>query len=381
MKGMEAKAYLRILLRKWWIVIPVFLITLTAGIVFTYMKTPEYSASTTYLVVPSSSFSDINRFANGLDILGRRDEIATTFAEIASSHRIKALATDSLTLSSSRDYTVSSKLRAGTNIIDLTVKGPDPVVVRGLANAIGVSVEEYVRALYEVFTLVLLDEAMVPENPISPNKPLNLFLAAVLGLDLGAGLAFLSDYLEAPVTSLGVSLSIFDDETGIYNREYFLQRLGEEMVRARRNQYPLSLGMMRLGNLSLIKGPDSSKVRAEMLRQAALLANQHLREEDIVARLDGDVLGLLLPDTTGEDAKALLVYLQTCIAQTLFESSINGLKLNLESVVGISTYAHNGTSRDELVALASRALQFAEVEDDAKTFLVTDAPDYEDYAS
>jgi diguanylate cyclase (GGDEF)-like protein len=139
--------------------------------------------------------------------------------------------------------------------------------------------------------------------------------------------------------------------------------------------------LMRLENLSLIKGPGSSKVRAEMLRQAALLANQHLREEDIVARLDGDVLGLLLPDTTGEDAKALLEYLRTSIAQTLFESSINGLKLSLESVVGVSAYAHNGASRDELVALASRALQFAEVEDDARTFLMTDAPDAEDNAS
>ncbi len=377
---MEVKAYLRILLKKWWIVIPIFLVTITSGIVFTYMQTPIYSATTSYVVVPSSSFSDLKSFASGLDMLGRRDEIATTFAEIASSRRIKRLAIDSLSLSSGRDYSVNSKLRAGTNIIEVTVEGPDPVVVRDLANAVGISIEEYVRGLYEVFALVPLDEAMIPQSPIRPNVPLNLGLSAVLGLTLGAGLAFLSEYLESPLVS-PVSVNIIDDETGVYNKEYFLRRLGEEMVRARRNRYPLSLGLMRLDNLSMIKGADSPRVRAQMLRQVALLASQYLREEDIVARLDDDVLALLLPDMSGENAKALMEYLQTRIAWTPFESSINGLKLNLKSVVGITDYNHNGTGRDELVALAGRALQLAEVEGDGKAFLMTDPQKSENHDS
>lgn len=368
---MELRIYLQILLRKWWIVIPIFLVTLTSGIVFTYTKTPMYSATTTYVVVPSSSFGDVQSFSSGLDMLGRRDEIATTFAEIASSRRIKNSVTESLSLEPGIDYTVSSKLLAGTNIIEITVKGPDPTIVRDMANAVGAAIEEYVQGLYEVFALVPLDEATIPKTPVSPKKPLNLALVSVLGLVLSGGLAFLSEYLEAPLSS-AVGVNIIDDETGVYNKDYFLQRLSEEMVRARRNRYPLSLALMRVSNLSLLKGANSVKVRREMLRQVAMLTSQYLREEDIVAHLDRDVFALLLPDTTGENAKALMEYLQTRVAWTPFESSLNGVKFNLKSIVGITTYNHNGTSRDELVATATRALQLAEVDDGSKAYLITD---------
>lgn len=368
---MELRIYLQILLRKWWIVIPIFLVTLTSGIVFTYTKTPMYSATTTYVVVPSSSFGDVQSFSSGLDMLGRRDEIATTFAEIASSRRIKNRVTESLSLEPGIDYTVSSKLLAGTNIIEITVKGPDPTIVRDMANAVGAAIEEYVQGLYEVFALVPLDEATIPKTPVSPKKPLNLALVSILGLVLSGGLAFLSEYLEAPLSS-AVGVNIIDDETGVYNKDYFLQRLSEEMVRARRNRYPLSLALMRVSNLSLLKGANSVKVRREMLRQVAMLTSQYLREEDIVAHLDRDVFALLLPDTTGENAKALMEYLQTRVAWTPFESSLNGVKFNLKSIVGITTYNHNGTSRDELVATATRALQLAEVDDGSKAYLITD---------
>lgn len=375
---MEVKAYLRILLRKWWIMIPVFLVTLTSGIVFTYTKTPVYSATTTYLVVPSSSFNDFTSFANGLDMLNRREEIATTFAEIASSLRVKEAAVESLSLASGRRYSVSSKLRAGTNIIEVRVEGPDPVIVRDLANSVGVSLEQFIQGLYEIYVLVPLDQATLHNRPIRPNNALNLALAAVFGLTLGIGLAFLSEYLETPLTS-AVTVSIMDDETGVYNREYFLHRLGEEMVRARRNHYPLALGLIRIDNLSLLKGTDSRRVRTEILRQVALLTGQYNREEDIVARLDDDILGLLLPDTTGENAKALMEHLQTRIAWTPFESAISSIKFNLKSVAGITSYKHNGTNRDELIALARRALRLAEVEGDGRAFLLTDSLDGDDH--
>jgi len=364
---MELKTYLAILLKKWWIVIPTFLITLTSGIVFTYTQTPIYSATATYVVVPSSSFGDVRSFANGLDILGRREEIATTFAEIAASRRIKKLALDSLSFDSGQDYLVSSILRAGTNIIEITVEGPNPTIVKELANEVGITVEKYVQGLYEVFMLAPLDRAIAPLNPSNPNIPLNLALSAILGLALGGGLAFLSEYLETPLNHIA-RLSIIDEETGLYNQEYFSHRLGEEMIRAKRNRYPLSLAMMRIDNISLLHGEQARKMRSELLRQVALLTSQYLREEDIVAYLNNNMFGLLLPDVTGDNAKALMEYVQTRIAWTPFETS-TGMKFNLESIIGITAYLHNGTSREELVSQANRAMQLAETANDSKTHL------------
>jgi diguanylate cyclase (GGDEF)-like protein len=373
---MELKTYLTILLRKWWIVLPAFLVTLTAGIVFTYLQTPIYSATTTYLVVPGAAFGSGENYAGGLDLLSRRAQIAMTFTEIASSRKVKGQAAEAIGTDSLGGYSVSSKLLADTNIIEFTVDGPNPTTVRDLANALGAATDNYVRGLYEVFNLRLLDEATVPGNPVSPNKSLNITLAAIFGLILGGGLAFMSEYLGTPLTS-AISMNIIDEKTGVYNRQFFLRRLGEEMVRAKRNRYPLSLALMRIDDLGLLKGINAGKVRTEMLRQVAMLTNEYLREEDLVAHFDGDIFAILLPDTTGENAKAIMEYLQTRVAWTPFESATGDSKFNLKSIVGIVNYGNNGTSRDELVTKASRALELAEVEHNGKAYLISDYVLYE----
>lgn len=366
---MELRVYLNILLKKWWIVLPTFLITLTAGIVFTYTQSAVYRATATYVVVPSSAFGSVKDFAGGLDMLGRRDEIATTFAEIASSQQIKKLALDALSLESGRNYLVSSKLRAGTNILEFTVEGPDPIVVRDLANAVGVTTEEYVKGSYEIFSLRALDEATVPTGRVSPNISLYLSLTTILGLVLGAGLAFLSAYLETPLDPIP-DFNIVDKQTGIYNKEYFLRRLSVEMVRAKRNRYPLSVALMRIDKLGLLNGLNSAKIHAELLHQVATLTKQYLREEDILAYFEKDTFAILLPDMTGENAKAVVEYLQARVGWIPLQSANNGTKFNLKGIIGVTTYNHNGTSRDDLVNQASRALQMAEVNDSGNAYLI-----------
>ncbi len=169
------------------------------------------------------------------------------------------------------------------------------------------------------------------------------------------------------------SVNIIDGETGIYNKPYFMQRLTEEMVRARRNRYSLSLALMQVDNLNLLKGPSSDKVRGEILRQVARLSGQYLREEDIIAYLSNGTFAFLLPDTSGENAKAIMEYLQTRLIWTSFEETSSGIKFNFGGVVGIVAYNHNGTSRDELMDNPYKALELAEVNEDGKAYLISDS--------
>ena len=371
---MELKVYFQILLKKWWIVLSVFLITLTAGIFLTYTTTPIYQARATYVVVPNASLGTSGRdVASGLDLIGRREEIAATFSQIAASRTIRNLALEKLSLSAVNGYEINSRVVAGTSIMVFEVEGPDPVITQNLANAVAKAAEEYVKSLYEVFTLLPLDEATLPRVPISPNVTMNLALSAFFGLILGLGLAFLAQYLETPFTSATVaSVNIIDQDTGVYNKPYFLQRLTSEMARTKRNRYPLSLALMRIDNLDLIKGADSGKVRTEILHQMGVLTSQYLREEDIVAYLENDTFAFLLLDTTGENAKAIMEYLQSRVAWSPFESSISGLKFNPKGVIGITDYDYNGVSRNEFIARAMQALQLAESDGQAKAYLVSD---------
>jgi diguanylate cyclase (GGDEF)-like protein len=371
---MELRIYLRILLRKWWIILPAFLITFTSTIVFTFTQAPTYEAVATFIVAPSSAFADVRSFTEGLERVSRRPEISTTYAEVAASRLIRREAAEELNLSQDQrqSLSVASQLVAGTNVIKITVEGGDPVLVRDFANVVGARTMAYVQELYEGYYMNPLDQASLPASPSKPNKKLNLALGTILGLALGGGLAFLSEYLQAPLESIA-NLGILDSETGAYNGRYFRQRLGEEMSRAKRNKYPLSVALMNVDQLDVMGTSFSPQDRSQALRKVALFLKQYLREEDILARLDGTIFAFLLPDISGKEARAIMEKLQTRIAWTPLEMEESGAKLNLSGAAGVVAYQSNGTGQDEFLAEADRALQQAEAGGHGKVCLLSES--------
>lgn len=374
---MELKIYLRILLRKWWIVVPAFLITLTSTVVFTFTQAPTYRAIATFVVAPTASFEDIWGFVDGLDTLSRRAEIANTYAEVAVSHLIKQRAADTLSLSADqwKDLSVESKLLTGTNVIEITVEGSGPALVRDFTNAVGDETIAYARELYETYDMSPLDRATLPVSPVKPDKKVNLTLGAVLGLALGTGLAFLAEYLHAPSESIADS-GIISGETGAYNERYFRQRLGEEMSRAKRNKYPLSLALVDVDQLGAIRATSSPQLRSEVLRKVTTFLKQSLREEDVLAWLNGTTFAFLLPDMQGEEATATMERLQMRMTWTPFETERSGIKFNLSGAAGVATYQYNGTGQDEFLAKANRALQQAEATGYGKVHLLSKDGDH-----
>ncbi|MFQ5611792.1 MAG: diguanylate cyclase domain-containing protein [Anaerolineae bacterium] len=369
---MELKVYLNIVLRRWWIVIPIFLITATATVYFTFTQPFTWRARISYIVTPAQAALDSDTFVRDLDVLGRRQEIASTYSEVATSRTIRSQAAEQLGLTEEQmeEIEVKSQTIAGTNVIYITVDGNDPVLVKDAANTIGTLTLNYAEELYETFTLRLLDEAVVPPWPVKPNRKLNVALGTAFGLILGVGLAFLSEYLSTPLEAVS-ALSILDRDTGLYNRQHFMQRLVEEMSRARRNKYPLSLALMNVDYLDTLRSLGNREARNEALRKVASFLKEYVRQEDIVARLDGHIFAFILPDLPGEEAKTVMERLQARMAWHPFELERTGTKLNLTGVSGVISYDLNGSGHTELLAMANKALQQAEASGQSKTFLAT----------
>jgi protein tyrosine kinase modulator len=358
---MELKIYLRFLLRKWWIVLPAFLIVFTSVVVFTLAQRPTFRSTATFVVSPSSSFQDARSFLSGLDVLNNKDQVVNTYAQVATSRLIRKQIAEALKLSPAQETSliVESRLRAGTNVIEIAVEGNDPVLVADFANKIGEKTIDYVEKLYEVYDLKPLDQATPPTSPIKPDKKLNLTLGAVLGLALGVGLPFLVEYLHTPLVNM-VNQGFLDGESGAYSLAYFAQRLGEEMTRAKRNNSPLSLALIDVDQLGALHTSLPPQFQSEALHKITAFLKQHLRGEDVMARLEGTVFAVLLPDTPQEQAKAAIEKLQTRMAWTAFEIENSSAKLNLSGVAGIVAYNFNGTGQTELLDKAKQALQQAE---------------------
>jgi diguanylate cyclase (GGDEF)-like protein len=357
----DMRTYLRVITKGWWLILSAFLISVATGSIFTYSQIPIYRSTATFVVSPSTSLGQFNDFMRSLDSLNSRDGIMMTYAEIANSHAIFSSVYTELQLTPAQreNLYVSSEIIPSTNIVKVIAESDNPLLAKQVADLVGQKTTEYIESLYEAYDMKPLDPANTPVSPSKPRIVENLLLAAILGLAIGVGSAFVLDNLRSSADRIA-AVNIVDGDTGIHNRYYFVQRLGEELSRAKRNHHPLSLALINVDHLDAINDMRLPRLRNELLRRVGLFMKRYLREEDLVARFEGDKFALLLPETPGSEAKKILEYLQTRLEWNIFELEEKGVKLNLASSSGIAAYNFNGITREELLTHAEQALQRAE---------------------
>ena len=287
-------------------------------------------------------------------------EINTTFAEVSSSSLIKQRAIERLTLppEDQQGLKVSGKVIAGTNILEISVQGPNPEIVQDFANAISQETVAYVSNLYDVFELEPLDAADLPTNPVSPNKALNLALGGGLGLLLGIGLIFFVEYWQEPV-QVDSRINVIDLETGAYNQSYFMLRLRQELSRSRHNSYAFSLALIKVYHRGLVHNTEQPVSVAQAFRLILNSLEPNLREEDIVAYLGQNTFALLLPHMPGDATEDLLTFLRTQIGLVKPEQIGEGQAAAIYCSIGFVVYRLQGTA-SELLAQANQALEEAD---------------------
>jgi diguanylate cyclase (GGDEF)-like protein len=106
-----------------------------------------------------------------------------------------------------------------------------------------------------------------------------------------------------------------DDLTGLYNRRRFDDALANELVRSRTFGAPLSLLLVDLDNFKVVNDEFGHQRGDDVLRAAADLVREHLRDGDIAARLGGDEFAVIAPDTASAGAPALAERLRRSFAR------------------------------------------------------------------
>lgn len=142
-----------------------------------------------------------------------------------------------------------------------------------------------------------------------------------------------------------------DPLTGIGNRGYFYEKLGQEIKRSKRAGSPVSLVFIDIDNFKTVNDTFGHIQGDKVLVQLAGILKETVRGADSVGRWGGEEFAIILPDTGSEGAVALAERLRRYIAAFNFEC-----KVTISAGVATNT---GHIDLDKFVSMADDALYSA----------------------
>ena len=149
-------------------------------------------------------------------------------------------------------------------------------------------------------------------------------------------------------------LAYHDALTGLPSRQLFLDRLGQALIRARRNNYIIGILFLDLDGFKRINDTLGHTTGDKLLIEVGKRIEKCVRQSDTVARLGGDEFTVLLGRIEHEQDAANVAkkILQALNAPIRVEST----ELFVTTSIGISLYPADGADVEELVKKADVAM-------------------------
>ena len=181
------------------VILTIIALTISA-IVSYFVLTPIYQSSTQILV--SQEKTEVNSFSS--QDIQTNLQLINTYNVIIKSPAILSLVIDELDLNTTaaaltNKITVSNA--EDSQVVNITVQDPDPQRAVDIANKTAEVFQTQIKTLMQVNNVSVLTPAILGDNPspVKPDPMLNMAIAAVIGMMLGVGLAFLLEYLDTTV--------------------------------------------------------------------------------------------------------------------------------------------------------------------------------------
>lgn len=153
------------------------------------------------------------------------------------------------------------------------------------------------------------------------------------------------------------TLSITDDLTGLYNRRFFFQRLGEEISLSLRHGHPLSVMIIDIDNFKVINDTRGHIAGDTLLKEFAEFLWGVVRKSDIVARYGGEEFGIILPHTDGKGSLKSAEKIRKKIGLNDFPAPEGLLKITVS--IGAAEFDKGETDPDVLLRWADTAMYTA----------------------
>lgn len=182
--------------KRWILIVSITLVaTLISGILSFFVIKPTYEASTKVFVgKEESSLEGYN--TNDIQMY---QKLLQTYAETIKTNEVIQAAINNtnadLSVKDVKDSLTVTPI-SDTQILQIKYKNNDPEVAKSILENITNEFVILSKELVPNGNVRVIEAVQLPEDPVAPNKKMNIAIAFLLGLMVSVGLVFLLEYLD-----------------------------------------------------------------------------------------------------------------------------------------------------------------------------------------
>ncbi|MEA2576327.1 MAG: hypothetical protein QOH93_3625 [Chloroflexia bacterium] len=171
-----------------------------------------------------------------------------------------------------------------------------------------------------------------------------------------------------------------DSKTGLHNARHFSALYQAEIERAKRFGRPLALIMADLDLLRNINNTYGHLAGDEVLAGIGKIIRETVRDFDIAGRFGGEEFAIVLPEATGEEARAMAERLRAAVEVAHFSVPNNSTLLHVTMSIGVACHPVDAETATDLIHRADIAVYQAKLNGRNCVVCGSDIPHSVDFA-
>lgn len=183
--------------KRWILIVSITLVaTLISGVLSFFVIKPTYETSTKVFIGKEES----NQEGYNTNDIQMYQKLLQTYAETIKTNEVVQAAINS---TNNADLTVPAVKGAltvtpvsDTQILQIKYQNKSPEVAKEILESITNEFVILAKELVPNGNVRVIEAVQLPENPVAPNKKMNVAIAFLLGLMVSVGLVFLIEYLD-----------------------------------------------------------------------------------------------------------------------------------------------------------------------------------------
>ena len=153
------------------------------------------------------------------------------------------------------------------------------------------------------------------------------------------------------------ALSQKDQLTGLFNRQYSIEKLESTIADCEQGKYTAALMEIHIDNFDEIKNSVGVIESDQYIVEAAEALNKVIRDEDVLSRYTHDSFTVIAIDYNKDNIESYAAELQKTISQ--LETSIKDLNINTTCCIGIALIDSDSPEYNDILARSEKAVTTA----------------------